>query len=300
MPANTSIKVQENINFLIDEFLEYYISLNASKNTLNNYAVDLKQFEKWCNTQSFTEFSDITIKDIENFLKSLGNVAPTTIQRKISSVRMFFQYLQREEIITSNVAKTVKLPHKPQKQPDIITKDEALRIVQASENESVANKNINTLGNLLIIKLLLNLGLRRAELIEITLKDIDLNQGRILIQGKGNKQRYVFLNPELKKSIIEYLAISEIAKKTPNDKLFPLHVATINNIVNHAMEIANCKKKGRSCHALRKRFASSAYSATLDIYVIASALGHSDLHTIKTYAEVDEKQTRNAFNSVNF
>ena len=294
-PKSINITIENNMEELVDDFLLYYTNLNSSMATVKNYQVDLKQFNNWLSNKDFKYFDELEIKDFEEFIFQFK---PATAKRKCSSIRMFYKYLQREEIILENKVLNAVTPKKQKVQPDIISEEETRNIILAMKNEYEKQKDIASFRNYLIIELFLSTGIRREELTHISLSDVNFSENKILINGKGNKQRLVFPNSQVMNDLKLYTEQNN--SKNCEFILFNFSTAYINTIVNKAMELAGCKKKGRSCHTLRKRFASTSYKQTGDIYAVSKALGHEDLETIKFYAEAEQEKIRNAFSCISY
>lgn len=151
-------------------------------------------------------------------------------------------------------------------------------------------------------------GIRREELTNIMLTDINFSNSTILIHGKGNKQRKVYINDNLRPILSEYVLSHRSALNSASTSryLFPsiksehASVGTVNNIINHFFDEAGIKQRGISAHILRKRFATTVYNNTNDIALTSKMLGHSSPSVTMRYVSIDENNMRNAAVAVNY
>lgn len=290
----------------IKEFLQSLAADGKSPCTIANYKGDLQGFNDWLKQQK-KPLNSLRYSDLRNWANSLEGKGYTasTRSRKIAAVKSFFKYLLKMEVITQNPADGLTMPKAEKKQPKVISLDEAKNLLD--ELRWVQNSDL-FFRDYAILATFLYTGVRREEITNIKLADVDLQKGQVLIHGKGAKQRFVFINPTLAAILSEYLAVyRELIHSAENSLyLFPssknekLAVRTINNIVNKAFELAGIKEKGVSAHILRKRFATSIFQGTGDIATTSKMLGHSSPTVTMRYVVIDEQNMRNAANAVNF
>lgn len=290
----------------IKEFLQSLAADGKSPCTIANYKGDLQGFNAWLEQQK-KPLNNLRYSDLRNWANSLEGKGYTasTRGRKIAAVKSFFKYLLKMEVVTQNPADGLEVPKAEKKQPKVISLDEAKNLLEELHKTQDSELFFR---DYTILAMFLYTGIRREELTNIKLADVDRQKGRILIHGKGAKQRYVFINATLAAILSEYLASYRklIATAWESDYLFPssknekLAVRTINNIVNKAFELAGIKEKGVSAHILRKRFATSVFQGTGDIATTSKLLGHSSPTVTMRYIVIDEQNMRNAANAVNF
>lgn len=289
---------------ILESFVEYLISSGKSKCTIEAYSLDIKQFFEFINDAS-TNIKSIKYSDLinwSNFLEKSG-LSTATRARKISAIKSFFRYLYKTEYISKNPAEMMESPKILQKAPKVISEKSAKILLGQTDN----NK-ITSFRDYAIVAMFLFTGIRREELTNISLNDINLDNRTICIHGKGNKERFVYINDSLFPIIQEYLSTyRERLKTSKNSKfLFPsikreqLSLNSINNIVNKAFIAAGIKEKGVGAHILRKRFATTAFTNTRDIGTVSKLLGHSSSVVTTRYVIVNEDILRNATTSVNF
>lgn len=289
---------------ILESFVEYLISAGKSKCTIESYSLDIKQFFEFINDTSISiksiKYSDLI--NWSNFLEKSG-FSTATRARKISAIKSFFRYLYKSEYISKNPAEMMESPKILQKAPKVISEESAKVLLGQTDN----NK-ITSFRDYAIVAMFLFTGIRREELTNISLNNINLDNRTICIHGKGNKERFVYINDSLFPIIQEYLSTyRERLKTSKNSKfLFPsikreqLSLNSINNIVNKAFIAAGIKEKGVGAHILRKRFATTVFTNTHDIGTVSKLLGHSSSVVTTRYVIINEDILRDATTSVNF
>ena len=218
------IKREDNPDFLND-FLDYSITaLNKSPNSVKEYNYDLAMFLKFIKLHfnltseedfKLIKYNDITIdiikkinlRDINAFLAYLtqtNNSKPSTRARKASSIRIFFDYLlDPAGLITENPAFKLKTPKLDKRLPKYLSLDDSKRLLDVTSNED----NRNFQRDYAIITLFLNCGMRLSELVNININDINFNDCKLNVVGKGNKERTIYLNKACMKAVSEYLSV---------------------------------------------------------------------------------------------
>jgi len=243
--------------------------------------------------------TELKKSDANAYAKALADngMKASTRARKIKAVRCFFRWLCEDaEIVPEsvyNAFKSLKAPKIPQTQPSIIStgeRDDLLSVVRTgvSEHEKTHMRDIA------IMYLFLGSGIRRDELCNIELTDVDLSERVVLIHGKGNKERFCYFSEGVAGILSEYINHHRKSLKMHEEStmLFLSQQSTrislraINDIVDKYLEASDLKEHGRSAHGLRKSFATTLYENTRDIYLVAAQLGHNGLGQIKRYVGV--------------
>lgn len=289
----------------VNEFLESLKADGKSKCTIDAYRLDLKGFYEYFNC---VELDVIRYSDLREWVNNMENkgLSANTRARKISAVKSFFKYLSKMELVYRNPANGLETPKLEKKQPVVISNEDASEILFYAKNDG--GSEMFYFRDYSIMAVFLFTGIRREELTNITLNDVDLKNGTILIHGKGNNQRTVYINETLYAILSEYIKVyrKRISKSKNSVFLFPsccsekVSVRTVNNIVNKFFEAAGIKQKGVSAHILRKRFATTLFQKTNDIALTSKMLGHSSPTVTMRYVIMDEDSMRNAANCVNF
>lgn len=275
---------------LIAEFLEYKkVNEGKSKNTITNYNVDLLQLLDFFRSKGITDITEVKIQHLNSFIAKFGDdIANSTKSRKVSTIKSFFDYLQDMDAIIKNPAHKLTKPKIEKKNPVYLNLRQAnklLNVVDGTYKER----------DIAIITLFLNCGLRLSELVDINIDDIRDNI--LTVDGKGSKQRQVYLNESCVKAIKDYL---KIRPKVSDKALFLSRKETrITNtgvqwIIKRYLEKAGLDTTKYSTHKLRHTAATLMYQSGVDIRTLQEILGHEDLSTTQIYTHVDNSQIKKA------
>ena len=276
------------------DFYKYLEDKGYSLNTINSYKKDLSQFVL------FTKDIDINKIDynfIRNYLQFLYNqkYSSKTISRHISSLKSFFKYLVKMGKIKENPCVLISSPKLEKKLPNYLNYNDLEVLFSIPDKNDVLG-----LRNLLILELLYSCGVRVSELVNIKLKDIDFNNKRILILGKGNKERYVLYGHICSDLLNEYLTKS-YSKLNKNSEYLLLNKFG-NKITDRAirMIIDDIVKKSSlklniSPHTLRHTFATHLLNEGADLKVVQELLGHENISTTGIYTHVSNEHLRKVY-----
>jgi len=239
----------------MDNFIkqfEQYIGTerNYSANTLRAYSRDLCEFGDFLksgnNAQNINEVNDVLIR---RFIGLLNNKnSKSTIERKLASLRAFFEFLQREKIIKANPAKLIPSPKKEKKLPVFLSVDEMFRLIDQDLSKGAVG-----LRNKAILELMYSSGIRVGELVNLILDNLNIENSEIKLLGKGSKERIVPVGKKAIISLLAYLQSREVLKPK-TDKLFVNNRGTqisersIGRIVKKFAQAA-CLSKNVSPHA---------------------------------------------------
>ena len=196
------INREENPEFL-NSFLDYNITiLNKSPNTVKEYNYDIVNFLKFIKSGKKTgdfketiisnitieELKEIKLEDIHSYIAYMAtylNSKPTTRARKVSTLRVFFKYLAvKAKLIDINPAQNLETPKLGKRMPKYLSLDESRQLLDVTHDEN----NRNNLRDYAIITLFLNCGMRLSELVNIDITDINFNDCKLNVIGKGNRQ----------------------------------------------------------------------------------------------------------------
>lgn len=246
-----------------------------------------------------TEFlSQITYDDIMQFfhyLKSIKDYSERTRARRASSIKTFFKYLHLiREDISADPTEKLEFPRQKKELPKFMQADECITLLN-----SINGKNKER--DYCIIVIFLNCGIRLSELVGINLRDIQ-KDGRIVIRGKGRKERMIYFNQACQEAVKDYQNFkTEFFKEKDYDRnaLFigntgkRLSKRWVEKIVNKRIEDAGFGGRGLSPHKLRHTAATIMYQRGGDIRVLKDILGHVDLGTTQIYTHVSNEQIKN-------
>ena len=311
----------------LNSFLDYSITiLNKSPNSIKEYNYDLNMFLKFIKLRfkltSETDFSNITISDIpiseiskiklddiHAFLSYLAidlKSKPATRARKVSTIRIFFNYLsQKTGLIENNPAQNLETPKLGKRMPKYLTLDESKKLLDVTCSDE--DENENAIRDYAIITLFLNCGMRLSELVGINIKDITFSECKLNVIGKGNKERTIYLNKACMNAIKDYIDNArpkEAIKYDSKDALFlskrreRISNRTVQYIVKRELQKAGLDTTKYSVHKLRHTAATLMYQyGNIDIRALQELLGHKSISTTEIYTHVDNSQVRNAVES---
>ena len=320
------INREDNPSYL-NSFLDYSATiLNKSPNSIKEYNYDLNTFLKFIkihfkltNEYDFEKIkiSDMTIEiikkitldDIHAFLAYLStelHSKSTTRARKVSTIRIFFNYLSsKANLIEINPAQNLETPKLDKRLPKYLSLDDSKKLLEIASNED----NRNCARDYAIITLFLNCGIRLSELVGINLKDIDYSECKLNVIGKGNKERTIYLNRACMKAITEYIEVRpkegiKHDKKNSEKALFlserreRISNRTVQHIVTKELSLAGLDIRKYSVHKLRHTAATLMYQyGNVDIRALQELLGHESISTTEIYTHVSNDQVRNAVES---
>lgn len=280
---------------LIAQYLEYLeLEKGLSENTIAAYRRDLSDFAV---SEGNDDIEKITRMSINGYIRALREreLAPSSIIRKIASIRGFFKWISATEIIKNNPAAAIEQPKKPQKLPKVIT---------VREVEEILNSNLTPLEHV-IIELLYSAGLRVSELVNLKTSDIDLNSKYVRCFGKGSKERIIPIGDTAKNIIKEYMPIRDLLVKKYNLNSKKLLIqekgkfVTRQEIYNLIHARGKLIHKNISPHTLRHSFATHLLENGADLIVVQELLGHSDVATTQLYTHISKKRLKEVYFSIN-
>lgn len=318
------IPKEKNPEYL-NSFLNYSITiLNKSPNSVKEYNYDLANFLKYmmvhfkmANEDDYdnidiTLFSEedlkkITLEDIHAYISHLAinnRSKATTRARKISTIRIFFKYLsQKTNILKVNPAQNLETPKLEKRMPKYLSLDDSRKLLNVASHED----NRNYKRDYAITTLFLNCGMRLSELVGININDIDFEECKMNVIGKGNKERTIYLNKSCVVAINDYLSsrppqnLIKRDSKNSDKALFlseqkqRISNRTVQVIINKELKLAGLDTKKLSVHKLRHTAATLMYQyGNVDIRALQELLGHQSISTTEIYTHVSNDQVRNA------
>ncbi len=320
------INTEENPSF-VNSFLQYSLAYkNKSIDSVDQYNSDLRMFlrymkyhfnltnEKEFNNIIISDFtieqlSKITQEDIHAFISYLSinrRCGPATCAKRISTIRIFFKYLTiTEHILKTNPAQNLETPKLNKRLPRYLTLEDSQKLLNVTKDDE---DNKNGERNFAIITLFLNCGLRLSELININISDINFEDCRLTVIGKGNKERAIYLNKACISAIDNYLKVRpNNAKKDSKNSDKALFLSnfrqriskrSVEGIVSKELQKAGLDTTKYSTHKLRHTAATLMYKyGEVDIRALQELLGHQSISTTEIYTHVDNEQVRTAVES---
>lgn len=292
-------KLEKDMKEEVSNYINYLKKeLNFSDNTALNYERDLNKYGDYLEKNKIN-YKNVTRDDIRNYLVYLDyqKLKNSSISRKISCIRSFYNYLVNEELITHNVFKTISNPKIERKLPNFLNYEEMRTIL-----ESIDISTPIGLRNRLLIELFYATGCRVSELVGIHLKDIDLNDKTIRIMGKGSKERIIYYGEYAEEILNKYLNNVRDSFILNNDLGFlfydkkgnPLTVAETENIVKDIVKDLSLKSHVTP-HTFRHTFATHLLNNGADIKTVQELLGHSNLNTTGIYTHITNDRLREVY-----
>lgn len=289
----------------LEDFLNYItVQKHYSIHTIKGYQKDILDFHAFITSEELADnlLGATRERLARHFISHLDekNLSKKTISRKISALRTFYDYLVKNNMIGINIFEAVKAPKIPKKLPSIIN-DEEMDMIFKSIDKSTP------LGfrNYVLIDLLFSAGLRASELVNMTIKDINLAQEQILIHGKGSKDRYVPLHQRLIDDMRHYLTYIRPVLLSKGSGEHTLYVF-INYKGGHLsvrglqlMLKTVIKKSGETFkihpHMLRHAFATTLLNHGADLRVVQELLGHEHLKSTQIYTHVSSETIKEKY-----
>ncbi len=336
------LKVREICQELPSYVQEFFLGIQMRTSSLTrlNYAYDIRIFYDYLLHQKFRTYQvmrEITLSDLDSvsafdlelYLDYLSayyyngkkfQCGEKAKMRKLASLRTFFKYFFKKDLLKANVAAKVDLPKIHEQGIIRLEPNEVSELLDTAEHGSIylsakqeAARKKSAMRDVAILTLFLGTGIRISELVGLDRKDIDFNNNAFTITRKGGNQSILYFSEEVAQALADYLAWidEEIDKQTafstkisdPNALFLSsqgnrISVRAVELLVKKYSVIASPLKK-ITPHKLRSTYGTELYRETQDIYVVADVLGHKDVNTTKKhYAAISDEIRRNASRKV--
>ena len=283
---------------VISQYLEYLeLEKGLSPNTIDAYRRDLYSFVDIINASEEKKLEEIDRSNINSYIRMLKErrLAPTTIIRKVASIRGFFKWTTSMGILIKNPASTLEQPKVPQRLP---------KVISIKDIEEILRTDLSEL-QLVMIELLYSCGLRVSELVNLKLNDIDLSSRYVRCFGKGSKERIIPVGAKAIGAIKNYIPHRDLILKKYNLNSKKLLINDQGRFINR-QDVYNFihlsgKKihKNISPHTLRHSFATHMLENGADLRVVQELLGHSDVSTTQLYTHISKKRLKDVYFSIN-
>ena len=286
---------------LVAAFLRYLeCEKKYSKNTINAYKRDIIAFSDFCEEEfDQKEITLIHYHQIRTWIVALveNKISNRSINRKISSLKTFYSFLQKiHEIEINPLAKHKAL--KVQKKIQTPFDKEEVESVLSVLGEG---KDFESVRDRLIIELLYSTGMRRIELVNVKEKDIDFSRQVIKVLGKRNKERYVMVLPSVLKTLNQYLSLKRDYEKSLVEALLitkkgvKIYETLVYRVINLYFSKVSTKAK-KSPHILRHAFATQLLNNGASLNSVKELLGHSSLAATQVYTHNSLEQIKKVYN----
>lgn len=295
--------ISQQISTQIESFVGYLkVEKNASPYTVKQYVADINEFVLFMEQHQITVFAAVSYLHGRAFLAHLGKrgLSRRSIARKLSSLRSFYRFLMREEMLEQNPFQIVSTPKVEKKLPTFMYPQEIQELLELPDLSTPLG-----LRDRLIFELLYASGIRVTELVTLTLDSINLPLGVALVFGKGAKERYVPVGSYALNALREYLDAGRgklLAGKKEHGMLFvnyrgePLSDRSVRRVVDKYLQDA-AMNRSISPHTFRHTFATHLLNAGADLRTVQELLGHVNISTTQVYTHVTKERLRHVYDS---
>ncbi len=290
------------MKYILKDF-EYYLKneKGSSVNTVESYLRDLNQYAAFLEKyHGITKPKFIESAHIEAYMRSLKRQMKTkSLARKLTAIKGFHHFLLLEKEVEQDVAKAFSAPKIEKTLPQVLSVDEVVRIL-----EQVDKTKPLGLRNMALLELIYGSGLRVSELLDIEMEDIHINQGYVVVKGKGAKERMVPISDmsmiALRNYMIKgrdqllgdvkspYLFLNQQGERLSRQGFFKL----LKKLSHDAGVETEC-----SPHTLRHSFATHLLENGMDLRTLQSLLGHEDISTTQIYTHISQKRIKEIYKS---
>jgi integrase/recombinase XerC len=270
----------------IDGFLDHLaVERQSSKHTIDAYRRDLQALAGWAASQGVEDVSALQNAQLRAFIadEHRRGLTPKSLQRRLSACRSFYQWLLRHGRIAANPAASLRAPKAARKLPQVLDVDEAVQLVEVPTDAPLG------LRDRALLELLYSSGLRVSELCALRWHDLDLDEGQVIVLGKGSKQRMVPVGSHARNALAAWRSESAAEADAP---VFPGRGGKA--ISPRAVQLRLrqlARKQGLfkrvHPHLLRHTFASHVLESSGDLRGVQELLGHADLGTTQIYTHLD-------------
>ena len=300
---------KNSINSTIEDFVSTKVlDKGITSNTIIAYKKDLSLFTNWCQVNNIS-YKEVKKKDINFYIQFLREekLNSSSINRKLSVIKSFYDYLNQIGLINLNELKTIKMLKLEKNLPKLLSEKEILYLIDKSEKIYIENpvKNISYLRIQVILEILYSTGLRISELLNIKINQVANIRDKLYINGKGNKQRLVIFNKNALNLIKNWINVMIKNHKNKNSYLFEnihnTNVISRQQIYKDLKKLAvktNTDTEKLSPHSIRHSFASHMLNRGADLRSIQKLLGHSDISTTEIYTQVRQNRLKGLVNNI--
>jgi len=275
----------------IEKYVRYLeIEKNASKHTMLNYRRDLDEFKKFLGE---TQIENVDYLTLRKFLSALRekNLKSRSISRKLSCLRSFFRFLNREGFLKNDPTQAVSSPKLERYLPIFLTEDEVTKLI-----ESPDAKELSGLRDRAILETFYSTGIRISELVGLNLENIDFFGAVVKVSGKGKKQRLVPIGDKALRAIRDY---SEQRKQQAPAAFLNKNGRRITDrgvrLVLDKYIQRTALRENISPHSLRHSFATHLLNRGADLRSVQELLGHANLSTTQIYTHLTTEKLKNVY-----
>lgn len=275
----------------LGNFLEYLNKeLNYSENTEISYREDITNFLNYLEKNQLN-YKKIDGEIIRDYLKYLdeAKLKNSTIARRISALRTFYNYLLNKNIVDTNLFNSIRNPKLEKKLPNYLSYEELAKIL---DNIDISTKI--GLRNRLLVEMFYATGCRVSEMINIKVSDINKSNNSIRIMGKGSKERIVYFGEYARDYLDRYLPLIDTDYLFTQESRDKLSIHDVEYIISDLVKNLALKTHVTP-HTLRHTFATHLLNNGADIKTVQELLGHSSLNTTGIYTHVSNERIKEVY-----
>lgn len=284
----------------LEQFIRYIqLEKNFSTYTVKEYEKDITEFLQFLHTEGIDHLQNVEYVHGRLFITKLydDNKARTSVSRKISAIRSFFRFLNREYQIDDSSLRLLYHPKKEKRLPNFFYEKELEQLFLANQGEDV-----KSIRNIALLELLYATGIRVSECVSIELQDVDFHYSFVRVMGKGRKERIVPFGQYAHDALLQYVNVArpQLMKKQDHKRLFvnmrggELTPRGVRYILNEMIEKASLHIKIYP-HMLRHTFATHLLNNGADMRTVQELLGHKSLASTQIYTHVTKEHLRNTY-----
>ena len=275
----------------LDQFIQALRSEKYySPHTCNNYRRDLTRFREYLHGRDIDSWQAVGYNDVSGYAAQRHRQGrkSRTIARELSSIRSFYQFLIRHGVVAKNPALEVSAPKSDKPLPKTCDAETLAQLLRAADDDDDL-----LLRDLAIFELIYSSGLRLAELVGIDLDDIDLEQRRLVVTGKGNKTRHLPVGGKAAGALRRWLRVRpnycrDAAQRALFLSKFGRRISP-RNVQSRLNRLIQRQALGQklSPHVLRHSFATHLLESSSDLRAVQELLGHANIATTQVYTHLD-------------
>ena len=288
-----------NLERARSEYLGYLsVERGSSANTVEAYGRDLARYVGWLSERGVDDPEGVTRPLVEAHVAALVEVglAPASVERAVSAIKGFHRFMVSDGICEAFPTSDLPLPSKPERLPDVISVDDAARLLDQPFPSTPAG-----LRDRAILEVLYGCGLRASELCGLDLRTTLLDEGLLRVFGKGDKERVVPVLGTAAEALAAYLdrGRGALVGRRPTQAVFlnarggRLSRQSVHAIVEKYGRVAGID--GLHPHTLRHSFATHLLEGGADLRVVQELLGHANVATTQLYTHVDRSHIRRVY-----
>lgn len=290
----------DQLSLEINDYLAYLKDIKRySEFTVENYERDLKSFKKYLDDDgelSYLTIDKYQIRDYISLKLQNNSLKQRSLNRHLSALRGFYSFLVDNKKIEANPFTLIRSLKVEKKLPQVLNEGQ----IKELYNYKTSKDDLLNYRNQLMIRLILDSGLRLSELINLKLSNINIEENMLFVRGKGNKDRFTFYTNETKEMLIYYL--ENIRNKLINENTEIVFLSKQGLPINkRTFEKMLLKIKLRDSsislhpHLLRHTFATRLLEEGADLKMVQELLGHESLSTTQIYTNISDTKLQNIY-----